>query len=268
MVYKFTDSRISIVDYIIPGSSRTITPYSNGFSKVTTIASGQLFAGRTAGGATRSQIYGSRTYGSGYPGIFDRGVGGRGFPFFFWPVVWGGAAVTAGSSAYLYDESEYGSPDNSSRPGGVLMTAAFQSNSTSTIFRIVSDNTTVVNLISDIHANCTSSLTSNSASSASSAVAYNSSASDAPKPEQVVQYYRSSTVALTLDGYNNTAVFAANGTADVALPSGIDTTLLSCLNDTIAVAVPLVNAGNVRLGTPNVGVLGLLWVILYLAKVF
>ncbi|KAJ4481698.1 hypothetical protein C8J55DRAFT_60512 [Lentinula edodes] len=117
-----------------------------------------------------------------------------GFPFFFWPVVWGGLA--GGSASYLYDEKEYGSPDNSSRPGGKLLTAAFQSNSTSSIFRILSDNTTVVNLISDIHANCSSHLTPNSASSSSSAVVYNSSAPDAPKPEQVVQYFRSSTVAL------------------------------------------------------------------------
>ena len=29
------------------------------------------------------------TYGSGYPGITGRGVAGRGFPFWFWPVVWG-----------------------------------------------------------------------------------------------------------------------------------------------------------------------------------
>ena len=30
-----------------------------------------------------------RSYGSGYPGYAGRGVGGLGFPFIFWPVVWG-----------------------------------------------------------------------------------------------------------------------------------------------------------------------------------
>ena len=30
-----------------------------------------------------------RTYGSGYPGVNDRGVGSYpGFPFVFWPVIW------------------------------------------------------------------------------------------------------------------------------------------------------------------------------------
>ncbi|KAJ4497841.1 hypothetical protein C8R41DRAFT_821308 [Lentinula lateritia] len=250
----------------IYGSSRSITPYSNGVTKIITIPSGQLFAGRSAGGATRDQIYGTKTYGSGYPGVSGRGVASRGFPFFFWPVVWGG--VAGGSASYLYDENEYGSPDNSSRPGGKLLTAAFQSNSTSSIFRIISDNTTVVNLISDIHANCSSHLTPNSASSSSSAVLYNSSAPDAPKPEQVVQYFRSSTVALTLDGYNNTAVFDSEGTADVPLPSGVDTTLLDCMNSTIGAAVPLVDAGSIRWGTSSYGIVGLLWVLMYLVNIF
>jgi hypothetical protein len=41
-----------------------------------------------------------RTYGSGYPGVTGRGVSGRGFPFYFWPVVWG----SAGGAAYLHDD--------------------------------------------------------------------------------------------------------------------------------------------------------------------
>lgn len=41
-----------------------------------------------------------RTYGSGYPGIAGRGVAGRGFPFFFWPLAWGGVAAL-GVGAYL-----------------------------------------------------------------------------------------------------------------------------------------------------------------------
>ncbi|KAJ4481699.1 hypothetical protein C8J55DRAFT_60515 [Lentinula edodes] len=61
----------------IYGSSRSITPYSNGVTKIITIPSGQLFAGRSAGGATRDQIYGTKTYGSGYPGVSGRGVASR-----------------------------------------------------------------------------------------------------------------------------------------------------------------------------------------------
>lgn len=43
-----------------------------------------------------------RQYGSGYPGISGRGVAGRGFPFVFWPLAWGGLAG-AGTAAYLHD---------------------------------------------------------------------------------------------------------------------------------------------------------------------
>lgn len=42
-----------------------------------------------------------RGYGSGYPGVASRGVGGLGFPFVFWPVIWGGGLGYGG--AYLYN---------------------------------------------------------------------------------------------------------------------------------------------------------------------
>lgn len=43
-----------------------------------------------------------RTYGSGYPGFANqRGVAGLGFPFYFWPLVWGGAAFSG--ARYLND---------------------------------------------------------------------------------------------------------------------------------------------------------------------
>ena len=44
-----------------------------------------------------------RTYGSGYPGVTGRGVAGRGFPFYFWPLAWGGIA-DVGTAAYLHSD--------------------------------------------------------------------------------------------------------------------------------------------------------------------
>ena len=84
----------------------------------------------------------------------------------------------------------------------------------------------------------------------------------APSPGEVVQYYRASSVALTLDGYNNTAALSgdANATA-VPLPSNIDTTLLTCLNDTIGEAVPLFEDAAMRLPMPSVGAFVLLCVL-------
>ncbi|KAJ8515501.1 hypothetical protein ONZ45_g7093 [Pleurotus djamor] len=191
------------------------------------IPAGQPFAGRMTGGATRADVYGTRSYGSGYPGLAGRGVANRGFPFIFWPLAWGGVAST-GAAAYLHT-LEYGTSDNSSRPGGPMFVAAFSpNNDTVQTFRIVAENSTVVSLIEDIYLNCSSILSSNSSAKP---VAYESS--DLPQPEQTIQYYRASSVALTFDGYNNTGALAEEGTPDTALPPYINVEVMNCLNATI-----------------------------------
>ncbi|KAJ7302336.1 hypothetical protein DFH08DRAFT_74072 [Mycena albidolilacea] len=239
------------------GSTKSVSTYSSGGGKSITIATGQLFGGRTAGGATRNSVYGSRSYGSGYPGYYGRGVANLGFPFWFWPVAWGSGIGYGANSAYLHTD-EYGQPDNSSRPGGPLAMAAFQSNSTGTTFRLVADNNTVADLMTDITTNCSQFLTAASINATLPTPFSNASGA----PEQVVQYYRASSVALTLDGYNNTAVFAPeNSTADTPLPTGIDTNLLGCLNATIGIAVPLVD-GAAGLSAPDFRLVGLLSLLL------
>ncbi|KAJ7645137.1 hypothetical protein DFH06DRAFT_1425900 [Mycena polygramma] len=237
----------------IGGTTKSIGTYSKGGGKPTTISSG-LFAGRTEGGGTRAQVWGTRTYGSGYPGLSSRGVAGRGFPFYFWPISWGSGTGYSSNASYLYS-GEYGQPDNSSRPGGPMAAAAFQSNSST--FRLVADNDTVADLMPIITANCSQFLTSSN--SATAPVAFNESGE---KPEQVVQYYRASSAALTLDGYNNTAIFAPeNSTADTALPSGVDTNLLDCLNSTIGPAVPLIDSATPAFSPPAMGVLALVFLL-------
>jgi hypothetical protein len=66
---------------------------------------------------------------------------------------------------------------------------------------------------------------------------------------------------LTLDGYNDTAVYNANdSTPDVPLPVNVDRTLLNCLNETIGNNVPLVGAaGQVRWGSANLGLVLIVW---------
>ncbi|KAJ7702681.1 hypothetical protein B0H17DRAFT_1157389 [Mycena rosella] len=225
------------------GSGRTITGYNNGGGKVSSIPVGQLFAGRSQGGATRSQVWGTRAYGSGYPGVYTRGVSGRGFPFYFWPLAWGTGLGFGANTAYLHSD-EYGQPDNSSRPGGPQATAAFSSNTTGTTFRLVADNATTTFLAAAATANCSSFL---------APVPTPALGNASVQPEQVVQYYRASSAALALDGYNNSAVSAPeNATADTPLPAGIDTSLLECLNATIGQAVPLVDGAR-ALAVPGAG---------------
>ena len=139
--------------------------------------------------------------------------------------------------------------------------ATFVSNSTNTSFHVLSDNSTVSSLISSIDANCSSSLAS---SSSKSPQPYNASAPGAPQPEQAIQYYRASSIVLTLDGYNNSATFSSNANASSSpLPSGIDTTLLNCLNQTIGLSAPLVSGAGPRWSTvpSSTSLLGVVWLV-------
>jgi hypothetical protein len=143
--------------------------------------------------------------------------------------------------------------------------ATFASNNTGTTFHLLSDNSTVASLISSVDANCSSHLASSSSTSPS---AFNASNPGAPQPEQAIQYYRSSSVVLTLDGYNNSATFSSNPntTADSPLPSGIDTTLLDCLNYTIGQAAPLIDGASSRFASPPcLGLVSFVWILWLLA---
>ncbi|KAI3605026.1 acetolactate synthase [Moniliophthora roreri] len=237
----------------VGGTSRPASSSSNGGGPVSAIPSGQFFSGRQQGGGTRDQIYGNSQYGSGYPGIAGRGVANRGFPFFFWPVAWGGAAGV-GSAAYLHNR-EYGNPDNSSRPGGPMVSAAFVSNSTNSTFRVVADNFTVTELIQDITSSCSSNLNQNTSSTTPSPI-NNTDSTSPPQPENAIQYYRASSVALTLDGYNDTSALSPDENAPpTPLPSNIDTTLKDCLNQTIGASAPLIDPnGALGWNTPSIGI--------------
>ena len=63
------------------------------------------------GGVRRGVVYGlmrvtcCRQYGSGYPGVVGRGVAGRNFPFYFWPLTFGGVGA-AGAYHYLDGDGE------------------------------------------------------------------------------------------------------------------------------------------------------------------
>lgn len=217
----------------VSGTSKSASSKSNGSKSTSKISSGR-FAGRQQGGGTRNQIYGTSVYGSGYPGLTGTryGTSGLGFPFFFWPIAWGGVASYAGAS-YMYN-NEYGTFDDTSRPGGVLKTATFPSLTTNATFRLAADEMSVASLIGSIRGNCSSLLASNASQSAET---YDPNGP--PKPEQVVQYFRASSLALTMDGYNNTGAAQDSNQAPASLPPYVDQPLLDCLNYTIGAAAPL-----------------------------
>jgi hypothetical protein len=139
-----------------------------------------------------------------------------------------------------------------------MQEATFISNSNNTTFHVLADNTTVVALISAITTNCSSTLSN---SSSTNPFPYNDTDPNSPKPEQAVEYYRASSVVLTLDGYNDTAALS-NDTSlpDTPLPTNIDSKLLVCLNQTIGLAVPLIDGAGACFAAPSMGFISLLWI--------
>lgn len=129
-------------------------------------------------------------------------------------------------------------------------------------FHLLADNTTVASLIDSVAANC-------SLANTTTLIPMTLNTSDPlqPRPEQAVQYYRASSVVLTLDGYNNTAALSNDSSLpDTPLPSWVDNSFLDCLNQTIGAAVPLVDASNssgmsTAFGTPAMSILGLIWML-------
>ncbi|KAF8079352.1 hypothetical protein FPV67DRAFT_113436 [Lyophyllum atratum] len=227
-------------DQFLSISAGGVTKYTQenagGGGKAKVIKPGKPFGGRMQGGGTRDQIFGTWEYGSGYPGNVGHGVSGRGFPFYFWPVVWIGDALSNDDpQAYLHASTEYGLSSNNERPGDFLVTAAFGSNVTGNVYRILADNATATYLIPRVAVSCLSFL------NFTSVVPIIYPSIPYPHPEQAVQYYRASSIALSLDGYNNTADFLREGAPPIPLPgiSIYDPTLV-CLNKTIGRSALLV----------------------------
>jgi len=246
-----------------------VAAYGSGSSTIKSIPAGIPFAGRQYDGGIRAQVYGSRRLGSGYPyGGGGFWIIGRPFPYGFWPIYY---------HPDYYGDNEYGPENNSSRPGGVESTAVVQSNSSSisnstNTYQILGDADSVRAVLDALVFNC--SVVNSTISS------YDANAEGAPQPEQAVQYYRASSFVLFLDGYNNTAELASNQpasnttasnvTADTPLPSGIDETFLTCLNDTIGNAVPMSNGLSLVLGAgagaPIWSLLSLFWLLWVVGK--
>ncbi|KAJ7679937.1 hypothetical protein B0H17DRAFT_1206224 [Mycena rosella] len=161
--------------------------------------------------------------------IATRGVSGRGFPFYFWSLAWGTGLGFGANTAYLHSDGIA-----ARRRANHLRLPVQQHRHD---LPLVADSDTTADLIADVAANCSAFLVPIS-SPAPAPAPFNASAL-LVQHEQVVHYYRASSVALSLDGYNNSAVFAPeNATADRPLPAPIDANLLECLNVTIGPAVP------------------------------
>jgi len=170
-------------------------------------------------------------------------VKGKDLPFYFWPVVFGNSsqAMTGADQnpEYLWT-SEYGDISSGDRPGGTQSVASFVSTyAPPQILYFLSDAETVRTTVDAItaEAGCRGLL----GNTTIPVRAYAGARAGLPRPEQIVQYYRGSSAALAMAGYNNFgATFLPPGAANIPVATGQDG-LLSCLNTTIGAALPLVH---------------------------
>ena len=140
-----------------------------------------------------------------------------------------------------------GDATNNSRFGGALHTTVFQSlNTASSAFSLLADLTTVKSIVPSVLDRCGNLLDATLPQTVAQANNTDPATASSPQPEQVVQYYRASSLALGIDGYNNTAVFLNtedDGDApDTPLPESTDWDLLRCLNSTIGSRILLVDS--------------------------
>ncbi|EJU01542.1 hypothetical protein DACRYDRAFT_116672 [Dacryopinax primogenitus] len=268
-------------------TGEAVAAYGGGSTTIKQLPAGVPFTGRSYDGGIRPQVYGSRTFGSGYPyGGGGYWLVGRPFPFGFWPVYY---------YPYYYGDHEYGPENNSSRPGGAESMALVQStnasiSSNASLSSNTSSNSTAPSNSTSIPLNTYAimgdsdsvravldALVLNCSVINSTIMPYNANASGSVQPEQAVQYYRASSFALFLEGYNNTAASAAsappsnttasNMTSDTPLPTNLSLDFLDCLNQTIGNAVPMTNDGSaLGLPAPVWSLVGLFWLVLIMAR--
>ncbi|TDL24753.1 hypothetical protein BD410DRAFT_785458 [Rickenella mellea] len=226
--------------FSISYANTQVGAYGDGKGKKFKLGPKTPFPGRLAGSGSRSQIYGTSRYGSGYPyGATGSYVSGRPFPFIFYPI-----ALTEND---YYGSTEYLNLNATSRPGGLVVEAVIQplNNTSGVTYRIVGDNSSVAAVYAALATNCS---IANPTITNTTLVTFNPGTY--PLPEQVVQWYRASSFALSLDSYNNSAALLSNMPAstnqsalplsfDTPLPAGLNATFLTCLNSTIAASVPL-----------------------------
>jgi hypothetical protein len=200
------------------------------------------FAGRQYGGGDRSTIYGTRSYGSGYPyGVnsSSNDISGRPFPYGTWPISFGNYR---GGQEFLDASIDL------LRPGGPMAVVKVSSTDTqkwpgissTEVYDMLGDTESLLFMMADLVDWCHA--------TPQWPAAFDPTASSAVRPENIIQYYRSSSFAMAYSAYNNTFATANQSTSQsltdsTPLPSIVaSSSFWSCINDTIGVALPILDA--------------------------
>jgi len=65
-----------------------------------------------------------------------------------------------------------------------------------------------------------------------------------PESTEIIQFYRASSFALSLRGFDVSTLPEGTASADAALPVSVDRAFLQCINSTIASTIPILDASN------------------------
>jgi hypothetical protein len=246
------------------GGTRSANYFSSGGGSRAVTPPGSVFSGREYGGGDRSEVLGTRGYGSGYPYTSSSihttgfGVAGQPFPFGFWPLYWAGHG----------NSSEYGgnSTVDAQRPGGeqvlvqLVPNITGNWNTTTAIngvnesYWMVGDDQSVMTLLSILIDPHNTSLYGCSVQNTTATITpFNFNTSSDPTPvefENVIQWYRASSFALAFQGYTNAyALPPLNDTAGLGwndstpLPTALEySPFLQCINSTITAALPILDS--------------------------
>lgn len=103
-------------------------------------------------------------------------------------------------------------------------------------YRVLADATTVDALVDALRTECSAFL-----KETENIDDYDGAGAEPPRPEQIIQYYRASSIALSSDTYNNSAAFSENKTVIDSPFSPLNFAALNCINSTIGAAAPLVD---------------------------
>ena len=255
------NNRFSIAQSLNNFDSRMMSAWSGGGGEIWNLehSKGYPFAGRPYGSGDRSTIYGSRTYGSGYPQwsypVSDpTTLAGLGFPYGAWPIPWAGDYAGSG---------EYGAASvDIFRPGGRMVQVPLKSSTKhwnisgvdEETYWIIGDRDSIISIMASMvdwcHAEAIWPETFDPAKDAIG-VAGNATGQGVKfQPGNILQYYRASTFALAHPAYNNSYAHAPLNTSTL-FTHDQSTSLndvmkssawLKCINETIANALPILDA--------------------------
>jgi hypothetical protein len=242
----------------ISTESRSANYFGGGGGRPFILSDASVFHGRQMGGGARTDVPGTRAFGSGYPysvgDIKRTGIAGQPFPFGFWPIYWRGRGHS--------DEYGVNSTVAAQRPGGDQVLVQLVPNVTSSAWNttainginetywMIGDTQSVATLLSILVGNNTTDQYGCGVQNLTIQPFNSSNPQEPVQFENVIQWYRSSSFALAYTGYNNSYDFPPlNETAGLGwndstpLPVQLQySPFLNCINTTISAALPIIDS--------------------------